>query len=194
MLFFYVQQDSKNAHGTMPFGSCPQDATPVLMRMSWTPISHVRRKAASVYSVIVDPQKYTPAPNETPLTPAQIAKYEQAPPQNQNRLAYVNADGTIGDIVESDAKDVQQELFALDPEEGRVLPTDGTGEEALEAGGQGSVQLDRGGASGCKQRHGSAGLPPNRRKRRRRRSWRWRTWLCRCAARRNEAAKASSLG
>jgi hypothetical protein len=104
MLFFYVQQKYKNAHGTMPFGSCPGDKTVCPDENELDTYFPCPPQGCVVYSVNVDPQRYTPAPNVTPLSPAQVAKYEQAPPQNQNRLAFVNADGTIGDIVESEPK------------------------------------------------------------------------------------------
>ena len=192
MLFFYVQQESKNAHGKMPFGSCPQDAAcPDENELdTYFPCPP---QGCVVYSVNVDPQKYTPAPNVTPFMPAQIAKYEQAPPQNQNRLAYVNADGSIGDIVDSNPTMSSKNFLHWTQKKGEFCPNDVPAKKTLEAGVQGISNLTWRRVQLRPGRYGSAGSPPTETAGGDETGDGW-TGLCRCAVQRNEATKATSLG
>lgn len=90
MLFFYVQQDFKNAHAVFPLGSCPGDAAcPGANELdTYFPCPP---QGCVNYSVVVD-NTYTPGKSGAMVDPGTFP----LAPQNQNKLAYVG-----GGVVDS---------------------------------------------------------------------------------------------
>ncbi len=121
ILFLYVQQDSKNAHGIFPLGSCPGDAAcPDANELdTYFPCPP---QGCVNYSIKVDNTKYTPGNNPQRLTQGDIAKYALAEPQNQNRLAYVNEDGSIGSMVVANQRVSSKNMLHWMPDRSPVCP------------------------------------------------------------------------
>ncbi len=109
MLFLYVQQDSKNAHGIFPLGSCPGDpACPDANELdTYFPCPP---QGCVSYSVTVDEQKYSPGRNTAPFTQADFARFDLPEPPNQNRLAYIDENGNVTGVVRADAKTAKKNL------------------------------------------------------------------------------------
>jgi len=122
VLFLYVQQDSTNAHGTFPLGSCPGDAACPDEKELDTYFPCPTQGCVS-YSVAVDADKYTPSLNNNRFTQSDFARFDLPEPKNQNRLAYVDQNGNVTGVVQAQAQTGKKDLPHWVPDQAPWCPT-----------------------------------------------------------------------
>ncbi|MEO8839738.1 MAG: hypothetical protein ABI351_13635, partial [Herbaspirillum sp.] len=95
ILFFYVQQNFENASGPAPLGSCLDGSDSTCPDKNELDTYYPCPPQGCVNYQVVMGNAYTPGPNVSPMTAAQIGTAYNLVPQNQNQLAYVDSNALV---------------------------------------------------------------------------------------------------